>query len=151
MEIETKVVPVTCVMNSLIGTGRERPVSWGNYFWIGIDGGSARVANMWWENLEHAAKTFTSNDVRVRIYRDDKRVWCLIDDDRIPTDYYYNKLCFTGGPGITREMAADMYSHLGDPENEFEQFTDTKEYHRKRGGECDERGFVTYRVGSTAS
>ena len=41
-----------------------------------------------------------------------------------------------------------MYDYLGDPNNEFEQFTDPKSYYTKRGSEYDERtGVVTTHFG----
>lgn len=149
MTVETRKVPIAYGGWSLIGVGGKPPHSWGNYFWIAVDGARVRVLNMWLENLQHAERDFLKgDDVQVRLYRDADWVWCLIDDSRIPSAYYYNKLCFTGIPRPTLEVATDAYAHVGDPENELEQFTAPKAYYEKRGWTYnDKTGSVSFRIG----
>lgn len=152
MKVETKKVPIHQGGMSLIGVGNERPCSWGNYFGLIIENKEVRVLNMWWENLEHAHKEYLKgDDVQIRLYSQGDgshtRRWCLIDDERIPKNYYYNKLCFTGfGGGTSKEVARDMYDYLGDPDYEFERFVDPVSYYKKRGGDYNpETGIVSYR------
>lgn len=148
MEVETKNLPTRAVRYSLIGTGNARPVSWGNYFWLADGAVAVRVMNMWMENLDAASDQYLDGgEVRARIYRDGGEAWCLIDDDRIPQNYYYNKLCFTGGTKPTLDVARDAYAHVGDPDYELEQFIDPAAYWKKRGGEYDARGFVHMNIG----
>jgi len=149
MEVESKNLDPRAIRYSLVGIGGEPPHSWGNYFWLADDSTDVRVMNMWMENLEHAATEFLKGDkVKAVVYRDQGKAWCLIDDDRIPADYYYNKLCFTGGPTPTLDVARAAYERVGDPENELEQFIDPAAYWKKRGGEWDARGFVRYGSGA---
>jgi hypothetical protein len=148
MEVETKSIAPAVAMHSLIGTGPERPCGWGNYFSLHDKGRAVRVLNMWMENLEDATNKFLDDGlVKIRLYRDGERAWCLIDDPRIPADYYYNKLCFTGAPHPPFEVVCDAYAHLGDPHNELEQFTDPASYYAKRGGRYNaESGSVSYTI-----
>ena len=119
----------------------KRPVPWGNYFWL--DAGKTsdsqyRVVNMWAENLIHAIQ-FLGEDKTVRCLVWDcgmqRGKYVLIQDPRIPEEYYYNKLCFTGNWPPDVPTAKEMYEIVGDPEGELEQFTDPKSYHAKRGRE----------------
>ena len=147
-------VPISCGCMSIIGTGRERPTSWGNYFWLNNNGEQIRVLNMWWENLEYADTYFNlGGKVLIRKYVDttrasseyDGNAYALIIDTRIPPDWYYNKLCFTGGYAPSLPILKDMYEYLGDPTFELEQFTDPKSYYEKRGAEYH-NGTIIYRV-----
>ncbi len=148
----TKKIPIIYGGMSLIGTGRERPVSWGNYHDITIPDWEYddkvwdhhRAVNMWRENLEDAEKRFLKDGlVQVRIYSN----FCLIDDDRIPEHYYYKPLHFNYFYTDLDEVK-DAYEWWGDELNEFEQFTNPKSYYEKRGGEYNEKtGTITYRVG----
>lgn len=147
--IETKMLPVRCASMSLIAIFDERrPVSWGNYFWLYYDEkmeyDEVRIINMWWENLE--ALSLQNGVVEVKIYTDPetKKRWGIITDQRVPPKYLYNKLCFTGYSMPSKEIARDMYDLLGDPENEFEQYTDPVSYWDKRGGKYNpETGIVS--------
>ena len=114
--------------SSMVGVGKQRPCSWGNYFSLSS---GPRILNMWAENLKDANEKFLSDGlVKIRNYGEQ----AIIIDDRIPQEYYYNKCCFTGGRGgITLEVARDIYSLLGDPTNELLQFINPKEYHELRG------------------
>ena len=131
--IETKLIDAKVTGESLIGTGYERPVSRGNYFWVK----EGRVMNMWAENLEHLVKTKVLSDkkVEVNIYTDieTKRSWVLIVDARVPVDYLYNKLCFTGYYRPPLAVAEHVFSIVGDPNNEIELWHDPVEYYKKRG------------------
>lgn len=154
--IETKMLPIRCACQSLIGVGSHRPVSWGNYFWLYDDeSGSIRILNMWWENLKSLTRAHNSflaapiqnGVVEVRIYTDQKlkRKWGIVTDKRVPPEYLYNKLCYTGYLMPTEEIAKSIYDLLGDPENEFEQYTDPVSYYKKRGAKYDpEKGIITW-------
>jgi hypothetical protein len=147
-----EILPIQCGVMSLIGACGEKPLSWGNYFWLR---NGPRVANFWWENLEAADKKFKlDGQVKVRRYQlnadaNDKRErggdWCLIDDDRIPKEWYHNKLCFTGGWPPSIEILQDMYSYLGDPDNELLQYTDPKTYWEAKGGSYN-NGVITMKL-----
>jgi hypothetical protein len=89
-----------------------------------------RVLNMWEENLEDAVGKFLPDGlVKVRDYGE----VLLVIDDRIPSNYYYNKCCFTGCGKVSLEIARNVYETLGDPTNELLQFIDPKAYHEARG------------------
>lgn len=142
--------PIECAGMSLIGVSkRSFPVGWGNYFWIvSPKRESIRIFNFWWENLERANKEFDLKDkVNVRVYNNDGSLCGLIDDKRIPLEWYYNKLCFTGFGRPAREIGKDMYDYLGDPDNEYEQFVDPKSYYEKRGYTYHNNGIVSKRFG----
>lgn len=97
---------------------------------------------MWAENLVSANKQFKLHDeVKIRRYGN----YCLIDDERIPKDWYYNKLCFTGCLSPSLEVLRDMYQYLGDPGNELQRYEDPKTYWTSRGHEYIEgpNGFTT--------
>lgn len=133
------MIPAKVGSQSLVGFGREPPPHrWGNYFNFAGKGTSwgPRCVNMWAENLREAAKKFLQPDgmVKVRIYTEgDRKQWCLVVDERIPKDWLYHNLCFTGDYRPSLETIKHMYEFGGDPENAFEEYYDPKEYHRKRG------------------
>jgi hypothetical protein len=145
IEPRTVTIPYEPTGWSLVGVHGRPPHRHGNYHDIRVGKNyNVRVLNMWLENARHAAKTFCDGEVRVRLYEGANYTWCLIDDERIPADYYYNKLCFTGGRMPPAYVALDMYEHLGDPDNEYEQFTDPTTYHGRRGFEYNaEHGFIS--------
>lgn len=137
MKSDIMKIPAVVGSMSLIGVGKQRPCSWGNYFWIGgtswQDEGW-RVLNMWAENLNRARENFLEDGlVQIRTYEYDNKKFCIIDDERIPDDYYYNTLCFTGYYMPSVEVAKEIFDYLGDPGNEFEQYTDPVKYWDDRG------------------
>lgn len=97
--------------------------------------------NFWAENLKAAVPLFlTDGKVRVRYYewvnKNNLRLsGVVIDDSRIPRDWYYSKMCFTGSWLPPLEIAQDIYSIHGDPTNELEKWTDEDAYYKKRGYE----------------
>jgi hypothetical protein len=123
----------------------KAPHAWGNYFSLS---NGPRILNFWAENLRTADKQFTLNGkVRVKVYTDANGSFGLIDDQRIPKDWYYNKLCFTGSRYPTLDTLKDMYEYIGDPKNEIQQFTNPTAYHAKRGGKYNPAtGIVSYNV-----
>ncbi len=134
--------------SSLIGVGIERPCSWGNYFWCD----DVRILNFWAENLETLVDQNVLSDglVEVLMYTHPEHghQYGIITDDRISQDWFYNKLCFTGSRGVYWVHAKEMYDYIGDPDNEFEQFTDPISYYKKRGGEYNPTTHVVrYKVG----
>src|SRR6185503_19029855 len=131
--------------HSLIGTGRSRPVSWGNYCWVAPQ---IRVLNMWAENIETATVEFKLGDTMKAFVHENSAV---VIDPRIPETWKYNKLCFTGGMGMKTdiiEAMREIYEYLGDPTGEFEQFTDPVKYWRKRNANYNPKThIIAYRVG----
>ena len=119
--VETKLVDAVVDTMSLIGTSRERPISWGNYFWVS----EGRVVNMWAENLEHlvSKKVLADKKVLVNIYSYNDCQWLLVVDNRIPADYLYNELCFTGYYLPPIEIAQHMFDIVGDPTNQIEKWS----------------------------
>lgn len=136
IEKNRKRIPINIGMTSLIGVHGIPPFSWGNYFWL-VDGG--RVLNFWEENLIAANQQFNLGGEVDIIYFEGNpeeryKGYCIIDDKRIPQDWYYNKLCFTGTYRPSKEIAKIIYDYLGDPDNEFEQFINPENYYLRRGG-----------------
>ena len=143
MQGKEKFYPPEVGEMSLIGVRSQPPVSWGNYFSLRS---GPRVLNMWAENLNHVVSQGLIADNKLRVI--DYGNYCIIDDIRIPEEYYYNKLCFTGGPRVSVEHAKEIYGYIGDPENELEQFTDPVSYYEKEGGTYDPNtGSVYYKFG----
>lgn len=141
-------IPAVVGSHSLIGVGGLPPHPWGNYFWFHDKDKpreeNPRCLNMWAENLEVAVKKFLDDGlVEVILYNDSEndndRFYAIVDDNRIPDGYYYNKLCFTGGYPPSKEIAKEIYDYLGDPDYEYERFIDTKTYYEKRGWLYDEK------------
>lgn len=141
-------VPARVGMMSLVGVGsKDFPLSFGNYFsfsqthdqMMRMDP-AQRVWNFWAENLKEAKLRFLS-DGMVDIIQYNRG--CIILDKRIPEDWYHNKLCYTGGYLPDIDEGREIYDILGDPTNEFEQFTDPVSYYAKRGSEYNpETGIV---------
>ena len=135
---KTHIVPINITQVSLIGVHGEYPLSHANYFWLG----NTRILNFWIENLKEANIRFDlKNEVKIRDYG---KV-AIIDDERIPKEWYHNELCCTGGPRLTVEQAKDIYEYLGDPTNEFEQYVDPKSYWEKRGATYS-NGYITHNI-----
>lgn len=144
----TEYISTAIGMQSLIGVHGDAPHSWGNYFWLG-DRKGPRVANFWSENLTAADRQFNlGGQVKIRRYRTERGDYCLIDDERIPQNWYYQKLCFTGTYPPPIEVLTDMYAHVGDPGNELEQYTNPEKYWTDRGGSY-RNGIVTMPVLAT--
>lgn len=152
-------------MMSLVGIGgasdpSRYPLSFGNYFslvyestrenpWDGL-----RVANFWAENLREAAGRFLHDGmVSVLMWEwegknKDKYFplrTCIIDDPRIPAEWYHNKMCWTGSYRPPLEVAQQMYAVRGDATNELEEWTDPVSYYAKRGG-VYRNGIVSYTI-----
>ena len=138
--IET-YIPATVGSMSLIGVGKERPCSWGNYFWFtrAFTGGpyeGIRCCNMWAENLKTAATRFLPDGmVKVVLFKGEHCDYAIVVDERIPKEWRYDKCCFTGCYRPSYEIAKEIYDILGDPDGEFEWWTDPGMYHAKR---CEE-------------
>lgn len=144
MKTEIKKIPAKVGMMSLIAVkGKNRPASWGNYFWID----NIRIVNMWAENLETLVSNKTLEDkmIELKIYYVNQDMYGLVIDKRIKPDWLYNKLCFTGGVSPPIECIKDMYLIVGDPENEIEKYENPKKYYEDRGWLYNSNGSVSYR------
>ena len=140
MNGERKKVPAFVGMRSLVGVGKDRPVSWGNYFWLHS---GQRVANFWAENLEAANGRFL-DDGLVEIVEWPSGI-AVIDDARIPSDWYYDKMCWAGGTRPSLEIAREMFEvRGGDKHGELEQWSDPKSYWARRGGTYHSDGGVSF-------
>lgn len=126
-----KLIPSAIGWQSLIGVGPHRPCSHGNYFSF-LEG--PRCLNMWAENLQHLINEEII-DGHIECLVDSDIKFAVVIDDRVPKDFINKKLCFTGGPGADLEVMKELYDFIGDPDNEFEQFSDPKKYWEDRGWE----------------
>lgn len=121
---------------SLIGVMGTPPVAHGNYFslWCGI-----RIVNMWAENLEDAAAKFLKDGlVKIRYWKDHDVG--IIIDDRIPAEYFYDNLCFTGCGRPATEVILEMLKFRPIPEDRSEEYTNPRLYHARRGNYASEDG-----------
>lgn len=136
---------------SLIGVHGTPPHAHANYFSLTC---GSRVLNFWAENLTAAAKQFNLTTVKIRRYKGDGYDVCLIDDVRIPREWYLTELCFTGSRIPPIEVLKDIF-HFGDNncirfKNDLERFTDPASYYTKKGwGYNPEAGVVSIPVNAT--
>lgn len=146
-----KKVPAAIGCMSLVGIHGKAPYSWGNYFDLAVPRNKngqivwgGRVANMWAENLTALVKDKTLSDgmVEVMMYDDE---FCIVVDPRVPVEYLYNKLCFTGSYPPRIEILQEMYEILGDPGNEIERYVSPEKYYTDRGHSY-KNGIVTMRI-----
>jgi hypothetical protein len=139
-------------LTSTIAVCREPPpYKRANYFWL--DCGS-RVLNFWAENLEAAVKRFSLDKVRIRRYKGEGFDVCLIDDSRIPEDWYSKELCFTNYKSLPIEVLKDIFwfgeNNYRPFKNDLEMFTDPISYYTKKGWGYDPfTGVVTIPVNAT--
>ena len=116
---EFKKVPAIVSAHSIVGVGKERPTLWGNYFWVRderMSGDIIRVVNMWAENLETLVDNKTLDDglVELKVYYDSNNyTYGLVVDKRLPNEWLYNELCFTGSYKPSDECVGDMRSVVG--------------------------------------
>jgi hypothetical protein len=151
---EILMLPARVGMQSCVGINTDRPfpLPFGNYFALS-DG--TRILNFWSENLQMACRRFL-DDGKVKVY-----VWSwdsdhgklragLIWDDRIPFDWYHNKMCFTGFGRPPVEVATEMYALVGDPGNEMEYWRDVEMYHARKNQRYHANGVVSWNCGESA-
>jgi hypothetical protein len=139
-QVKTKVEfgEMTCM-----GVARWRgpPYEHGNRFCLMLDEsnqgviGPFSVLNMHQENLEEALGRFLE-DGKVWItawLQGERGGWCLIQDGRIPHDWYLNPVIWRGMP--SEEIARDILDSIGDgdPHGEIERWIDPDAYWNKRG------------------
>ena len=120
------IIDINITLSSLICVIGELPVKHGNYFYLN----NYRVLNFWKENLIAANEKFDLKD-KISILKNIESNHCVIDDSKIPIEWYHNKLCFTGVL-VKIEHIKELYDYFGDPDNNFEQFVDPKSYWQKR-------------------
>ena len=134
-------------MTSLIGVHGEAPHHHANYF--ALVKPEIRVVNFWAENLTAAVEKFLDDGmVQIRIWSWEEaggeKACCIIDDPRIPKEWYCTSLCFTGfGTKPPINVAKEIYDYIGDPTNQLEMFTDPEMYYARRGGVCN-NSWVSY-------
>lgn len=158
MTHEIKMVSAKVGFRSLVGinTNNPPPYSFGNYFSLatGETFAGLRVFNFWAENLAEAARQFlTDGLVQVRVWEwevDGRKIEaCLIDDPRIPADWYHNTMCFTGFGRPPKDVAVEMYTIKGDPTNELEYWGDPEMYYARRGQRWMGNGVVSWCAGDS--
>ena len=132
MKSEVLKIPAKVGMMSLVNTGNARPCSFGNYFWFRDP--EARAVNMWAENLNSAVERGILDDgmVEVRLYESRDSLYALVIDPRLPKEWLYNELCFTGMYPPHLDAVSDMYQIVGDPNNQLEQYTNPEKYWEAR-------------------
>lgn len=114
-------------MESCVGCSGPYPRSFGNYFDLRC---GLRIVNFWSENLRELVRLgIIDNTIKVRNYEK----WALIADERIPKEWYYNKLCFTGCYKPPLNIIKDMYQYNGDPDNCFEEYENPASYFDRKG------------------
>lgn len=140
-------------MKSLLGMRPgPYPLSFGNYFSL-ADG--TRVLNFWAENLTEAASRFLADgQVEVSVWEwsgsQGTTQTCIISDERIPPDWYDNKLCFTGFGRPPESIVREIFAVLGDPGYELEYYDDPEMYFAKRNQRILPSGALTCKSGETA-
>jgi hypothetical protein len=150
-----KVNPAVGMM-SCVGIRASPPVAFGNYFSLRHEG--LRVLNFWAENMKAAQQFLDDGLVQIRVYSWDdedhvtkgKGRCCIIDDPRIPPNWYYNKLCYTGFGRPPQEVGRLIFEYLGDPTNEYECYTDPQMYYARRGKRYYSNGCVSWSQDDTA-
>jgi len=148
--MEIMKLPARIGSMSLIGVGKQRPCSWGNYFDFATGsragGPDIRCVNMWAENLVTVREWVLTDgliecavwhEVKIRNGNKFGIKYAIVVDSRIPVEWFYQKLCFTGSYNPSVETAREMFALVGDPDNELEQYTDPVSYWQKRGSSYD--------------
>lgn len=157
MTYEIRMIEAKIGMQSLIGASGKPPLSWGNYFTFRE---GTRCANMWAENLKALVEGGYLLDGKVKC-----AVWsqpdpnptrkpnqfAIVIDERIPKEWLYQRLCFTGGWGPTVEVAREMFELIGDPDGELEHYTDPVSYYAKRGDYYDPKTGIVRRTWKPAT
>ena len=163
-------LPAEIGMRSLVGINpltRTFPYGFGNYMsFAGVGNDDLtdkyRCVNFWAENLEEARRRFLlDGKVSVLYYEWNKTTGAdpirirpvsqvLVNDPRIPADWYLTEFCFTGTYRPPLEVAIDMYSNVpGDHSDKLEEWTDPVAFHKKKGGTYDPKtGIIRYEVKS---
>lgn len=146
-KVEVVKLPARSCGSSLIGVGGNAPFGWGNYFYLR---GYARVVNMWLENMEALVQSGVLQDRTIEgvLYEHHQNKWFLVTDARVPADYLYNRLCFTGYSRPPLEIAEDMFDRLGgDIYGALEEWTDPVSYWEKKGGSYDPKtGIISTKI-----
>ena len=165
------ILPASVGMMSLVGINTQNakyPLGFGNYF--GFEGFSKedaendkyRCVNFWAENLREARRRFLGDgQIRVLYYEWNRTdvsdpihvrsiSQVLVQDARIPQEWYITELCFTGTYRPPVEVATDMYAQVpGDHSDKLELWTDPVNYYAKKGAIYDPKsGILRYKIES---
>ena len=96
-------------------TGKaDYPLGFGNYF--GFHAPGYKCINMWAENLTEWVKRNEATDIEVAIFGDK---WAFVIDERVPQDWLYPKLCFTGGPWPPAGQMKEILDYAGRPHGDW--------------------------------
>jgi hypothetical protein len=177
VEIQIHKIPAISCQESLIGVSGPCPVRWGNYFWLKNPEDDSRcegirVANMWVENMEKLMRneTLADGEILIKHYsqqyryqpfhiidpenptpKPEKKIgtghWALVIDDRVPKDWLYQELCFTGGCLPSRKILFDMYDTTGYSGFGMWEYLEPETYHKALGHTYRD-GYVTMYCGS---
>jgi hypothetical protein len=157
MKKEYVEIPPKYDLHSCVGYNITGPESFpmkcmGNYFWFTDPNGlsiDSRCLNMGLESMKEASRRFLNyQNIKVVRYTELKRgySWSIVVDTRIPKDWLWPHLYWTGANVPCMEILLDMYAEVGDPTFELEQFTNPASYWEKRGGHYS-NGWVSIQVG----
>lgn len=112
MKIER--IPPKVGYESLVGIiNAKYPLGWGNYFGFWP---KYRCINMWSENLREWARRNQATDIEVAVFSDK---WAFVIDERVPADWLYPELCFTGGPRPTAGEMKEILDYAGRPYSDW--------------------------------
>ena len=139
---EVRKIPVAIGMVSLVGVRIDKyPVGFGNYFDFA---NGLRCINMWAENLAHASKLYLEDSlIVVHVWREDKRQWAVVVDQRLPEGYTFDPPCFTGCNQPSKDLLTKMGSYYGwDKKDEFRKYTDPKNWYEERGWSYSDNGTI---------
>ncbi len=113
--MEIKRIPTQVGYMSLVGIiTAQYPLSWGNYF--SFSPVYYRCINMWAENMEEWARINNATDIEVAVF-DEK--WAFVVDERVPEEWLYPELNFTGGPWPKAKEMKEMLDYAGRPHSDW--------------------------------
>ena len=108
--MEIKRIPTKVGSRSLLGIiNATYPLGWGNYFGFSP---KYKCINMWCENMGEWARRNEASDIEVAVFGEK---WAFVVDERVPEDWLYPKLCFTGGPWPTAKQMKEILDYAGRP------------------------------------
>lgn len=121
MAVARTMVPAVVGSRSLVGVGRDRPLSFGNYFEFYVGGKPGRVymrcVNMWAENLETWAERNDANVVECVVIEARCGRLAVVVDDRVGEDWLIHgdgerrSICLTGAGCVPRAMIEEACRH----------------------------------------
>lgn len=111
MKIYDKTCEAIIGLTSLVGIlSNDYPLKYGNYF--GLTNG-LRIVNFWAENFAEATQRFLlDGKVKVKVFEYGSSKIGLIDDSRIPDNWYNKDFCFTGHYRPSQDLLDEISKYL---------------------------------------